>query len=300
MFPGQGSQRPGMARDFAGEFGVARDVFAEASEALGLDVAALCSGDDERLGLTTYAQPAILTAEIAIYRTLTREFGLVADYFAGHSLGEYAALCAAGVVPLADAVRIVRCRGAAMQRAVPAGLGGMLAVTGPSAAARIAGARAAELELDIASVNAHDQVVLSGLVPQLERAEATLILEGYQVTRLDVSAPFHSRHMRPVCSDLRGALQASRSSWSTTAASRVASNVLAGFHRPNAVWILDSLLLQLTAPVRWLDNMLELTVVADEIVEVGPSAPLRGFFRSLGRRIKAITSLRHVQRELRA
>jgi [acyl-carrier-protein] S-malonyltransferase/trans-AT polyketide synthase/acyltransferase/oxidoreductase domain-containing protein len=289
-----------MAHDFVEAFAVARDTFAEASDALGLDVAALCSGSDDRLGLTEYAQPAILTAEIASYRTLEQEFGLVAHYFAGHSLGEYTALCAAGVMPFADAVRIVRCRGAAMQHAVPPGLGGMLAVSGEGVAARMTDARVAAFDLDIASVNSQNQIVLSGPISKLSRVEPALAADGCQVTRLDVSAPFHSRYMRPVAVDLRRALRASRPLWTTTAASRVLSNVLAGFHRPNAGCILDALLLQLSAPVRWLDNMMELMLVADDIVEIGPSPPLRGFFRSVGRQIRSITSLRHAERELRA
>ena len=130
VFPGQGSQHPGMARDFHEHFAAARDVFGEASAACGLDLGSICFGDDERLNLTEFTQPSILTAEIAMLRVLEREFGLRAGAFAGHSLGEYTALVAAGVMNVGDAARLVRQRGALMQRAVPAGQGAMLAVIG--------------------------------------------------------------------------------------------------------------------------------------------------------------------------
>src|SRR5690242_4279431 len=119
VFPGQGSQRPGMGRDFHERFAASRRTYEEASEALGLDLGRLCFEPDERLGLTEYAQPAILATEIAMLRGLAEEHGIGAARFAGHSLGEYTALVAAGVVPLAAAVRVVRERGRLMQQAVP-------------------------------------------------------------------------------------------------------------------------------------------------------------------------------------
>jgi len=127
VFPGQGSQRPGMAKDFHTDFAVARDAFAEASEACDVDLASISFGEDERLNLTEYTQPCILTAEIAMLAALRSEMGLEAGWFAGHSLGEYTALVAAGVLPLGEAARLVRRRGALMQEAVPAGEGAMLA-----------------------------------------------------------------------------------------------------------------------------------------------------------------------------
>src|SRR5262249_672785 len=126
VFPGQGSQRPGMAADFLAQFAAARAVFDEASEALSVDVAALCAGD-ARLDRTERTQPAILPAEIAMLAALRKDFGLDAARFGGHSLGEYTALVAAGALSLADAVRLVRLRGRLMQEAVPVGRGGMAA-----------------------------------------------------------------------------------------------------------------------------------------------------------------------------
>ena len=117
-----------MARDFHDQFPVARAVFAEASEALSLDLAALCFEEDPRLDLTEFTQPAIVTAEVAMLRALAGEYGLSPSHFGGHSLGEYTALCAAGALPLADAVRLVKKRGALMQQAVPVGQGAMSAI----------------------------------------------------------------------------------------------------------------------------------------------------------------------------
>src|SRR5689334_6456395 len=114
VFPGQGSQRAGMGRDFCERFPTSRRVFEEASDAAGFDLAALCAGDETRLALTEYSQPAILTTQIAMVCALAEGWGVTAQCFAGHSLGEYSALVAAGVIPLADAVRIVRERGRLM------------------------------------------------------------------------------------------------------------------------------------------------------------------------------------------
>jgi [acyl-carrier-protein] S-malonyltransferase/trans-AT polyketide synthase/acyltransferase/oxidoreductase domain-containing protein len=299
VFPGQGSQRPGMAEDFRTRFSAAREVFEEASDALGLDAVALCAGQDGKLDLTEFAQPAILTAEIAVFRTLEREFDLRASYFGGHSLGEYTALCAAGVIPLADAVRIVRARGAAMQRAVPVGLGGMLAVSGPDVE-QVRETTRARFDLDVASINSPDQIVLSGLSSHVARAEAELGQEGFLVSRLDVSAPFHSRFMKTIESTLRRELEANLARWDTTHSSSVVSNTLAAFHGVDPQAIVAALVLQLSAPVRWLENMDQLGKLAERIVEIGPSRPLRGLFRSLGREVASVTTVRCAERELRA
>jgi len=128
VFPGQGSQRPGMGKDFYEAMPVSRRTFEEASDALGWDVAALCFGDDARLNLTEYTQPCIVTTEVAMLRGLAEKFGFRADCFGGHSLGEFTALTAAGVMPFADTVQIVRMRGRLMQDAVPVGVVSMAAV----------------------------------------------------------------------------------------------------------------------------------------------------------------------------
>ena len=124
-FPGQGSQRPGMGKDYYDEIAVSRQTFEEASDALGWDVAALCFREDERLNLTEFTQPCLLTTEMAALRGLHFRYGFAPRIFGGHSLGEFTALAAAGVLSLADVVKIVHIRGQLMQQAVPVGLGGM-------------------------------------------------------------------------------------------------------------------------------------------------------------------------------
>jgi [acyl-carrier-protein] S-malonyltransferase/trans-AT polyketide synthase/acyltransferase/oxidoreductase domain-containing protein len=163
-----------MGRDFDAQLAASRHAYDEASEALGLDLRPLCFEPGDRLGLTEYAQPAILATEIAMLRGLGDAFGLVAQRFGGHSLGEYTALVAAGVLPLADAVRIVRERGRLMQEAVPAGEGGMLAVIGERLDRMSIVAHLDGLSATVANDNAPDQLVLSGLLPDLEIAERRL------------------------------------------------------------------------------------------------------------------------------
>src|SRR5664280_437868 len=128
VFPGQGSQRPGMGKDFYDQISVSRETYQEASDALGWDVAAMCFGEDERINLTQYTQPCILTTEIAMYRGLVERYGFAPQYFGGHSLGEFTAFEAAGVMPLAQLLKIVHTRGKLMQQAVPVGVGGMAAI----------------------------------------------------------------------------------------------------------------------------------------------------------------------------
>jgi [acyl-carrier-protein] S-malonyltransferase len=301
VFPGQGAQRAGMARDFFDASARARDVFAEASEAISFDLATLCFGDDPRLDLTEYTQPAIVTAEIAMARVLEAELGLRGTYFGGHSVGEYTALCAAGALPLADAVRLTRRRGALMQEAVPAGLGAMVAVIADGIADR----DLAELgsEVDVANRNSPDQIVLSGPAEAIARASAQLevALAGveHRLVPLNVSAPFHSRLMRGIEVPFAAALEQAVPRLAPAAAAHVTSNVHGGFHAPRAEAIANALVRQLAGSVDWIANMRALADVAARIVEVGPGRPLRGFFKAAGHEVISIVTLKSAQKELR-
>lgn len=288
-----------MARDFHDQFPAARDAFAEASAATGIDLAAICFGEDERLNLTEYTQPCILTAEIAMLRVLRAELGLDGSYFAGHSLGEYTALVAAGALDLSEAVRLVRRRGALMQEAVPPGVGAMLAVIGEGLALEPLRARIAGLEVDPANHNSPSQIVLSGRAADVEKARELIEADGRRCVPLNVSAPFHSRFMREVeekfASALAGVVLRPEN------AARVASNYTGKFHSPDAAAIRENLLRQISGTVRWVDNMRELAARADRIVEVGPGRPLSGFFREIGVSTLSIMNLRgaeKAQREL--
>ncbi len=301
VFPGQGSQRAGMARDFHARFQVSRDVFAEASDALGLDVAALCFEEDPRLDLTEFTQPTILTAEIAMWRPLCQEMGLAARWFGGHSLGEYTALCAAGAIPLPVAVKLVRTRGALMQRAVPAGEGAMVAVSGTGVAACDLRGPLEALGVDVANINSPDQIVLSGPSALMDAAcaRARELARGvaFDFTPLAVSAPFHSRRMRVIEGRFRDTLDQAAPSLTAARASVVTSNLLGGFHTGHENDLLDALQGQISGPVDWIGNMRALLDAgADTIVEVGPNRPLRGFFKSLGVEITSVISVKTAER----
>jgi [acyl-carrier-protein] S-malonyltransferase/trans-AT polyketide synthase/acyltransferase/oxidoreductase domain-containing protein len=296
VFPGQGSQRAGMAKDFHDQFAVAREVFAEASEAAGFDVGAMSFQEDERLDLTEYTQPCILTAEIAMLRVLERELGLSADCFGGHSLGEYTALVAAGVLRLADAARLVRRRGALMQEAVPAGEGAMLAVIGERLDLDSLRARIADLEADAANHNSPSQIVVSGKAPDVDRAKERLEADGRRCVPLKVSAPFHSRFMRVV--EPKFAAELAKVEVHAADAPKVAANYTGGFHAADAAAVRDALVRQIGGTVRWVDDMKALAARAARIVEVGPGRPLSGFFREIGVTPVAILSWKQAEKTL--
>ena len=300
VFPGQGAQKPGMGQDFVQTWPEAAEVFDRCSEALGHDLRALCFGDDPRLDLTTWTQPAILTTEIAMLRALEANFGFAPTHFGGHSLGEYAALVAAGVLPVEDAVTLVHHRGRLMQEAVPEGRGAMAAVLGRELDLALVEALCAEHGVDLANHNSPEQVVLSGAVEPLAAVtEALRAAAGraVKIVELPVSAPFHSRLMAPIEAEFQALLDASLPHWDASRADRVVSNLKGGFHLPDAVAVRDALTGQLAGEVRWVDNMRALAALAPaEIYEVGPSRPLRGFFRSLDITVTALTNVATVRR----
>ncbi len=305
VFPGQGAQRAGMARDFHERFAVSREAFATASEAIGLDVAALCFEEDERLDRTEFTQPAILTAEIAMMRGLA-ELGLAATWFGGHSLGEYTALVAAGAMPLDVAVRVVRRRGALMQTAVPLGEGTMVAVIGDGIARVELRAALAGLEVDVANKNSAGQIVLSGATAQMDEAcarvrEATAAAGiTVELVPLTVSAPFHSRRMRAIEPAFRAVLDEVAPHIDAARATQVTSNLTGGFHTGTLDALLDALTRQVSGAVDWIANMDAIARAAETIYEVGPNRPLRGFFKSTGREITSIVSLKAGEKALAA
>ncbi len=228
VFPGQGSQKTGMAQDFVEAYPVARQVFEEASDALNLDMASLCFEEDERLNLTEFTQPAIVTAEIAMWTALKKVYGLTGTGFGGHSLGEYSALVAAGVIPLSQAVRIVRERGRRMQEAVPAGIGAMAAIIQPDLPVELLQQCLDGLQVDIANHNAPNQVVISG-----EAGDVQTATERYQdqpegmrakIRMLTVSAPFHSRMMSEIEPGFRSLLFDAATHWNTNNNHQITSN----------------------------------------------------------------------------
>lgn len=280
-FPGQGSQAVGMGRALHETSAVARAVFQEASEVLGLDVARLCfEGPEETLQLTANTQPAVLTVSVAAARVLG-EAGVEPAIVAGHSLGEYAALVVAGAVAFADAVRVVRRRGEAMQAAVPVGVGAMAAILGlPLEAVEAVCREAADGQVvEVANINAPEQVVVAGHREAVERAVALAARRGgRRSVLLPVSAPFHCALMAPAAEALARALETV-----PAAAPRVpvVRNVDAGL-TTSADEVKPFLVRQVTAPVRWTDCVRRMAAEGARVfLEVGPGRVLTGLLRRI-------------------
>jgi [acyl-carrier-protein] S-malonyltransferase len=240
-----------MGRELAREFEPARRTFEEADDALGFSISALCfDGPEDALTLTAHTQPAILANSIAVLRTLQAEKGLAFDVAAGHSLGEWSALVAAGALRFADAVRLVHLRGKAMQEAVPEGQGAMAALMGLEVAdvEAVCAEAAAGQVCSSANENGAGQVVISGHAAAVDRAIALAKARGAKrAVKLQVSAPFHCALMQPAADALRAALAPIEVA---APAVPVVANVDAAPNR-DAARIKPLLVQQVTAPVRW-------------------------------------------------
>jgi [acyl-carrier-protein] S-malonyltransferase len=262
VFPGQGSQKVGMGAELAAASSAAREVFQEVDDALGQKLFALMTqGPEDELTLTANAQPAIMANAIAVLRVLEKEAGLVladkADFVAGHSLGEYTALCAAGAFALADTARLLRLRGASMQAAVPVGEGAMCALLGAEIdqATALAEAAAEGQVCTVANDNAPGQVVLSGHTGAIERAIA--MVKDHGIKRgmlLPVSAPFHCPLMQPAADAMAEALE--RTPPGPLRVTLMANVTAAPVTDPAEVRRL--LVEQVTGRVRWRESMIAL------------------------------------------
>ena len=286
LFPGQGSQAVGMGRALAASSPAAREVFAQADEALGYAISRLCfEGPAEELTLTANAQPGILTCSIAALRALEAETGLSPRVVAGHSLGEFSALVAAGSLDFADAVRLVHLRGRFMQEAVPAGQGAMAALMG-GASDQVAELCAAAAEGEVlapANFNGGGQIVIAGHAGAVGRAVARAKEFGVKrAVPLQVSAPFHCSLMEPAALRLAAELEQV-----TLADPRVpvVSNVEAEPHQDGAR-ARQLLVRQVTAPVRWEESVQRLAAMGvTRLVEVGPGKVLSGLVRRIAKEI---------------
>ena len=284
VFPGQGSQYPGMGKDLVENFSVAKQVFEEADEALGFDLSGLCfRGSEEDLKLTANTQPAILTASVATLRVLEQETGLCPDYTAGHSLGEYSALVASGALTFAAAVSTVRQRGTFMQEAVPVGVGAMAAIMGierPELEALCTEAAAGEVVAP-ANFNSPGQIVIAGHATAVERAIALAKERGAKrALPLPVSAPFHSPLMAPAAERLAAVLGPLAIGEMRCP---VVSNVEAEEnHDPRRIKAL--LVDQVCAPVRWDESVLRMhSLGVERFVEIGPGKVLTGLIKRIAR-----------------
>lgn len=283
VFPGQGSQKVGMGKDLAERFPEARQVFDEVDAALGERLSTMCfEGPEEALKLTANTQPSILTVSSAAAAVLATS-GLVPDYVAGHSLGEYSALVAVGALSVADAARAVRARGTFMQEAVPAGQGAMSAVLGldPAKVTALCAEVAAETGLVVSPANFNEpgQTVIAGAAAAVEAAAPRLKAAGAKrVLPLPVSAPFHCALMAPVKARLLPVLEAV--AWRPLLRP-VITNVEAKANADVARAV-PLLVEQVTAPVRWIEIVEELARLGvTKVVEVGPGAVLGGLVKRI-------------------
>jgi [acyl-carrier-protein] S-malonyltransferase len=282
LFPGQGAQAAGMGKALAQQFPVAAQVFAEADAALGFGLSQLCfEGPDDDLKLTTNAQPAIVVTSIAALRVLEQETGVRPAYVAGHSLGEYSALVAAGVFTLSDAVRVVRERGRLMQEAVPVGVGAMAALfnLSPEDVASVCAEAAQGEVVSPANLNGGGQIVIAGHASAVRRAVAGAKARGAKrAVELAVSAPFHCALMKPAADGLAKVLE------SVTVRSpkaQVITNVTADAN-VDPQRVKDLLVQQVTAPVRWEESMRKLHGLGcTATVEVGPGTVLAGLLKRI-------------------
>jgi [acyl-carrier-protein] S-malonyltransferase len=287
IFPGQGSQQVGMGKDMADNFKVARETFEEADEALGFSISSLCfDGPEEELKLTQNTQPAILTMSVACLRVLSEETGIQPALLAGHSLGEYSSLTAAGAIGFADAVRTVRLRGTFMQESVPPGEGAMAAILGLEAdAVEDICKKAAQGEVvSPANFNSPWQIVISGHAGAVSRAvEYAMEQDAKKAVMLAVSAPFHCSLMKPAAEKLKEALQDIPVSDISTP---VISNADAAPY-PSKDEIKQLLVKQVDHPVRWDESMREVAkrnIAA--VIEIGPGKVLSGLMRRITKEVK--------------
>jgi len=288
VFPGQASQYAGMGKELAEKYPSAKAAFDEADKALGISVSKLCfAGTEDELKLTANTQPCILTVSVAVHRVLA-EKGVEPDYVAGHSLGEYSALVAAGSLSFADAVKLVRKRGQYMQDAVPAGQGAMAAIMGlsPADVTEVC-KQAAQGEIcSPANLNSPEQTVISGHPGAVKRAVEIASQKGAKrAVVLAVSAPFHSALMMAAQEKLDKDLK------STTFGELqvpLVTNVDADTIRSGDE-ARSALVRQVTMPVRWEESMrLLLDEGVNTFVEVGPGRVLTGLMRQIERSVATL------------
>jgi len=294
VFPGQGSQMPGMGQALAAAFPAARELFEEIDEALSQHLSRLMfEGPEGELMLTENAQPALLAASLAVIRVLESEAGFdiarQAAYVAGHSLGEYSALAAAGALPVAVAARLVKRRGQAMQKAVPVGEGAMAALLGLEieAARAVAEAAAQGQVCDLANDNSPGQIVVSGHRGAVERAVGLAAEQGARrAIMLPVSAPFHCSLMRPAAEIMSEAL--AETVLEAPRVPLVANAAAAATSDPEQ--IKELLIEQTTQMVRWRESVLLFAAnEVEEVVEIGAGRVLAGLVKRIDRTLSALS-----------
>jgi [acyl-carrier-protein] S-malonyltransferase len=286
IFPGQGSQYVGMGKELYENFSVAKKVFEEADDALHLSISALCfKGPEEALKLTENTQPALLTTSIATLKVLQAEKGLIPQFTAGHSLGEYSALVGSGALTFAEAVKIVHLRGKFMQEAVPVGEGAMAAVLGMEReqVEKICEEVSSGEVLTPANFNCPGQIVIAGHAKAVERAIERVKKDGKKAVPLPVSAPFHSPLMKPAGERLEKALEEiSVSNLRIPVVTNVEAEINTSKDRVKGL-----LVAQVSSPVRWEESMRKMIGKGiEQVLEIGPGKVLSGLMKRIDNRIE--------------
>lgn len=288
IFPGQGSQSVGMLAELAQHHAIVQRTFEEASDGLGVDLWSLSQqGPEAQLNQTEFTQPALLAAGIAVWRIWRERGGMLPDLLAGHSLGEYSALVAAGVLPLHDAARLVQQRGRLMQAASPEGVGAMAAVLGTEDAlvVEVCTAVAGQDVLAPANYNSPGQIVIGGHAAAVDRAIAELAARGVRkAIKLAVSVPSHTPLMREAANRLSEVM--GQLNWNAPSIP-IVQNVDAEVHGSVAA-IRDALVRQLYLPVRWTDCVQALAREgASRLAECGPGKVLSGLVKRIDKSLDA-------------
>lgn len=290
LFPGQGSQYIGMGLKWGEKYPYVKDFFSRADQALGFSLSKLCfEGPDTELVKTEFTQPAILTTSVAMFEVLKREKSIHFDYVAGHSLGEYSALVAAGALNFEEAVRIVNLRGRLMQKAVPVGKGKMAAIIRCDENVLNDEIRKADPngnELSAANYNSDEQIVVSGSAEAVDRLLASLKELKIKAIPLNVSAPFHSPLMRTIVPEFTTALE--KLTISNLSKPYVA-NIDAKIHNTSNV-IVDNLARQIPGSVRWKQTVATLTDAGvTKAIEAGPGKVLTGLCGKMSKSFECIS-----------
>jgi [acyl-carrier-protein] S-malonyltransferase len=286
VFPGQGSQYVGMGRELFENFGVAKQIFEEADDALHFSISALCfKGPEEALKLTENTQPAVLTTSIATLKVLQAEKGIAPQLTAGHSLGEYSALVASGALTFSEAVKMVRLRGKFMQEAVPVGEGAMAAVLGMEReqVERLCEEISSGEVLTPANFNCPGQIVIAGHSKAVERAIERIKQEGKKAVLLPVSAPFHSPLMKPAGERLEKALEEiSVGDLKVPVVTNVEAEINTLKDRVKGL-----LVAQVSSPVRWEESMRKIIEKRiEQVLEIGPGKVLSGLMKRIDSRVE--------------
>ena len=289
IFPGQGSQLVGMGKDFYNKYTLVKDLFKEADDTLGFPLSNLIlNGPKEDLDLTENTQPAIFLISYSIFKLIKEEFNInlnKANFFAGHSLGEYSALATAGVLSFSDTLRILKIRGKAMQNSVPKGVGGMVAVLGSEIETieNFIGENKTKYECSIANDNSVGQIVLSGNIEDLEKMMVDLKSANIKNIKLPVSAPFHCKLMNKATLVMNEEIE----KLNFKEPENILISNVTGKEISNSNELKDLLVKQIESRVRWRESVLLMVSKGiNQFIEIGPGKVLSGLIKRIDKNVK--------------